>query len=159
MRRVVNKAIEHHKKLTWLLIIFSVAMLFFSPLEELRKTLSETLSWVVPGLLLTEGLFVLGIFFMAASVEHELGLNPLKWRSHVRNVLRYVPQSRIFWTGFWVNAVGAVGSGVVLGVAIVVGLPVTSWGLIWLPFLDLGLTIALRAVILELKKETTLEKA
>ena len=159
MKRVLKKAIEHKVKLIWILIIASIAMLFFSPLNELKDKLADTLLWVFISLLVTEGLFILGIILMAAAVEHDLGLNPFKWRSHLKTVLKHVPESRLFWLGFWVNATGAVGTGLVISVAVVTSLPVTSWGLIFLPFMDLGLTIALRATILELKKDVSLEQA
>lgn len=159
MRKVLRKSIEHHKKIMWFLVALSVIMLFFSPLNELKDIVSQNLPWVLTGLIITEGLFVLGLIFMAYSVEHELGLNPFKWRSHFKKVAKHIPESRVFWLGFWLNAIGAFGSGVVVGLGILISLPVTSWGLIWLPFLDLSLTIALRATILELRREMQVEKA
>jgi hypothetical protein len=155
---MLEKTIKHHKKIMWALVAASIAMLFFSPLNELKETVSEALPWVLTGVLITESLFVIGIIIMAIAVEYELGLNPLKWRSHIKSVLHHVPENRLFWIGFWINAIGALGSGIVVAAGILISLPATSWGLIWLPFLDLSLTVALRITILELKKETTVEE-
>jgi hypothetical protein len=159
MKKVVKKAIEHKVKLMWILVLASIAMLFLSPFNELKEKLIGTLPWVFLSLLVTEGLFTAGIVLMAASVEHDLGLNPLKWRKHLKTVLKHVPENQLFWWGFWINATGALGTGLVLSIAVITSLPATSWGIIILPFMDLGLTIALRATILELKKDITLEQA
>ena len=59
-----------------------------------------------------------------------------------------VSVSPAFWTGFVVNTIGGVGTGVVLAVGIVLGLPPQSWGLLVLPVLDLVLTAAVRGAVL-----------
>jgi hypothetical protein len=64
--------------------------------------------------------------------------------SHVANKCN---DSRLFWVGFWLSVVGASGDGIVLIIGIGKSLPVASWGLMILPFWDLGLTYLIRKAI------------
>lgn len=84
---------------------------------------------------------------MAWSVGVRMGLNPLGWRARMDTVLARLNRSPLFWTGLAVNTVGAIGTGVVLVAAIVAGLPVSAWGLLVLPAVDLSLTGAVRAAV------------
>lgn len=64
--------------------------------------------------------------------------------AHVANKCN---NSKIFWLGFWLSVVGASGDGIVLIIGIGRALPISSWGLMILPFWDLGLTYIIRKAI------------
>ena len=148
-----NKFLIHHKKIAAIIIIFSIILSFFSPIGKTIDKIAEVSPQILIGVGITEGLFVIGLLIMAGVVGFELGPNPLKWKRQFKKVAHHLPEDNWFWVGFWINATGALGSGVVVAWGVIKALPPQSWGLIWIPFLDLGLTIVIRASILELKRE------
>jgi hypothetical protein len=148
-----DKLLLHHKKITLFIVVASLVASFLTPIEQTISRLAEFAPGVLLAVGVTEALFVLGLVIMAGTVGFELGPNPLKWKQHFVRVVRHLPADKWFWAGFWVNAAGALGTGIVLAWAVVKALPPQSWGLIWVPFLDLGITVFIRATILELKRE------
>ena len=131
----------------WVLVALSVLSLVFSPLGPVIERVREVGPWVALGLLISEALFIAGLAVMAWSVGVRLGPNPLRWRERLSEVLASLDRSPMFWTGLVANTVGAVGTAVVLGWAVVAGLPVSAWGLLVLPLADLSLTVAVRAAV------------
>ena len=150
VRRTIAK---HHRKLIWVLLVISAVFLILSPYEELRLRIEENIPWIIGGLLISESIFVIGIFIMATRIGYELGLNPIKWRAHLHTVAHHIPEDKPFWVGFWVNTIGAVGSGVIFAYGIIRTFPVESWGVAWIAFLDLSITFTVRAAVLELRNE------
>ena len=92
-------------------------------------------------------MFIAGIAIMAATVGVPLGWNPLQWRSRFDDVIARLNRSPWFWLGLVINTLGAAGSALVVVTAIAYGLPMSAWGLLVLPFLDLAVTVAVRAAI------------
>lgn len=90
---------------------------------------------------------------MAGSVGFELGKNPLVWKKHFHQITKELPDNKTFWIGFWINAAGALGTGVLLSIGIIQVLPAQSWGLLWIAFVDIALTLTVRGAILELRRE------
>lgn len=131
----------------WLLAGLSLASLVFSPLGPLIERAREVGPWVGLGLVVSEALFILGLAVMAWSVGVRMGLNPLRWRDRWATVLARLDRSPMFWLGLIVNTVGAVGTAVVLGGAVLTGLPRSAWGLLVLPVADLSLTVAVRTAV------------
>lgn len=131
----------------WALIAVSIGSLLFSPLESTIDRAKRVGPWVGLGLVVTEALFIFGLAVMAWSVGVRMGLNPLAWRARMDTVLARLNRSPLFWTGLAVNTVGAIGTGVVLVAAVVAGLPVSAWGLLVLPAVDLSLTAAVRTAV------------
>jgi len=148
-----NKLLLHHKRITLLVILVSIIASFLTPVGETINKVSQVAPDVLVGVGVTEALFVIGLVIMATVVGFELGMNPFKWKQHFKIVAHHLPQDKWFWIGFWINAAGALGTGVILAWAVVKALPPQSWGIIWVPFLDLGLTVFIRASVLELKRE------
>ena len=149
-----------HKKINlknkWVLIglvIASDLLVFISPLGELKEKFTNQAPEFAVAILVTEILFILGLFIMAYSVGHSLGKNIFKWKKQLKNIVKDIPDNRLLWVGFWTNTIGAVGTGIAVGVAIIKILPPQSWGLLWLAFIDLGITLAIRTAVWELKEE------
>lgn len=144
-----------YKYLLWGIITVSLAFLVFSPLDKVIDEVRVAAPWVVGGFFLTEGMFITGLVLVALSASMSIG-NPLKLRGRAKEVLHEaateVANSRLFWVGFWLNASGAFGSGMVAVVAVMATLPVQSWGISLLAFMDLSATIALRAAVIGLAK-------
>jgi len=109
----------------------------------LVERIVATLPWVGIGVIVTEVLFVSGLLIMALSLGIRIR-NPLKLRREIKSVLSASTASKTFWAGFWVNAVGAVGTGLLACAGIISVFPVTSWGLMYLPLIDLVATVAIR---------------
>lgn len=133
--------------LFWGLIILSIGSLIFAPLGPTIDRVKEVGPWVAIGLLVSEALFILGLAIMAATVGVKLGLNPLRWRGQFDAILAKLDRTPLFWVGLALNTIGALGTGVVVLIATVVGLPPTAWGLLVLPLADLSLTAAVRAAV------------
>lgn len=64
-----------------------------------------------------------------------------------RHVASKCNQSKLFWFGFWLSVIGACGDGFIIIWGIGKTLPVSSWGLMILPFWDLSLTYIIRRAI------------
>lgn len=132
----------------WSLIVFSVYSLVFSPLGETKDQLESSALWLLMGIFLTETLFISGLAVMAAAIGVKVR-NPLKLRKELKKILRASFRSRLFWVGFWTNAVGAIGTTALIGFGILTVLPTKSWGLIVLIVADLSSTVVLRNYILQ----------
>lgn len=152
MKRFLKK---HIKTLAYVIFLLSILELVYVLVAgDSTNEVVDSLPGVFVLTLVSEALFIVGLIVMAYAVEHELGKNPLKWRKHLKKVIRQVPNSRIFWVGFWINAIGALATGIIwLGAVILSDLPLQTWGILWLPISDILLTISLRASIIELKNE------
>lgn len=150
---VQNSAAEHRRAfpvrrtLFWGLIILSIGSLIFAPLQPTIDRVKEVGPWVAIGLVVSEILFVIGLAVMAGTVGVKLGFNPLKWRSQFDVILAKLDRSPLFWVGLVINTIGAIGTGVVVLIATLTGLPPTAWGLLVLPLADLSLTAAVRAAV------------
>lgn len=125
------------------LVAFSIGSVFFTPLDPVLAQMKAVLPWLGIGVVVTETMFVVGLVIMAAALGVEIR-NPLRLRKSIKDILAAAVQTPTFWAGFWVNATGACATAVMLGTAIVMALPVTSWGLMYFPALDLAATVAIR---------------
>jgi len=154
---------KYESYILWAVIIFSLGSLFFSPTQPIVDQLKANLPWVATGILLSEITLTIGFLLMLSiatpafvrsltkSIKNAvMGIIHIKkmvdefdW-AHVANRCN---NSKIFWIGFWVSVLGASGDGVVLITAIGNTLPITSWGMMILPFWDLGLTFIIRRAI------------
>lgn len=125
------------------LVAFSIGSVFFTPLERVMAQTKAVLPWLGIGLVVTETMFIAGLTLMGAALGLEVR-NPLRLRKSIKKILGAAVQTRAFWVGFWVNAVGACATALLLGTAVVLVLPATSWGLVYFAALDLAATIAIR---------------
>jgi hypothetical protein len=165
-RKLYNYSMKRPKYesyILWIVIILSVISLFFSPTQPLLEQLKASLPWVTAGILLSEILLTIGSLLMLSvatpafiksltnSTKSALigilhikkTVDELDWTP----VARKCNDSKLFWLGFWISIVGASGDGIILIIAIGNTLPITSWGLMILPFWDLGLTLVIRRAI------------
>lgn len=129
--------------LLWGLLIYSVGSLFFMPIGPILDRFKAVVPWIGTGVIATEALFIIGLLVMATSLGLRIH-NPFQLRKQMKSILQEAVASRMFWNGFWINAVGACGSSLLLCIGIFSALPVTSWGLVYLPIADLATTIAIR---------------
>jgi hypothetical protein len=152
-----------HKKIFWIIIFISFLGLFFTPFKPIFDELKRTLPWVASGILLSEILLTAGFitmisiatpaFFISFKKSLKIALydimniksivGNINW-THVANKCN---SSVIFWLGFWISVIGACGDGIILILAIGKSLPIQSWGLMIIPFWDLGLTYMVRKAI------------
>jgi hypothetical protein len=123
-------------------------MIALSPLDSTIERVKQIAPWVGLGLIITEALFIGGLALMAWSVGIRLGPNPLQWRARMDAILARLNSSPLFWAGLALNTIGAIGTGVVVVVAITAGLPTSAWGLLVLPLGDLTLTAAVRGAVI-----------
>lgn len=163
----------YHSYLLWLVIIFSVVNLFYSPNNNLINQLIKTLPWVGLGILISEIILTIGFLMMLyiaaplmvrkilKSIKNAINgifnikkdVEELNWE----HVAKRCNVSLFFWSGFYVSIVGALGDGIVLILGIGKTLPIGSWGLMLLPFWDLGLTFIIRRAIYQgVKKSSSL---
>ncbi|MCA9349265.1 hypothetical protein KC878_03975 [Candidatus Saccharibacteria bacterium] len=148
---------RHSKKILAVLLLATIAEIALSfAFDKTPEKLVESLPWLLGLAGLTEALFILGLVIMAYSVGHDLGWNPIKWHGHLKSIVHKVSLDKLFWVGFWVNTTGALGTGIVWLIAILYGLPISSWGSLWLPLADIALTVSLRSAVFELKREKAL---
>lgn len=136
-----SKSLE--RGLLWSLVLFSIGSLIFTPFHALWDSVLHALPWLGTGVIVTEAMFIGGLCIMAASMGIQIR-NPFALRKELKNILREGAATQAFWTGFWVNALGACGSSVLLGAGICITLPITSWGLLWIPAADLAVTASIR---------------
>ena len=144
---------KHHKKITAVIVPVSVLSLFLSPLDKVKDKIMGSAPELLALLATSELLFIAGIIIMASAVGLELGKNPLTWRKHFHGLVKEITTDNLFWTGFWINAVGALATGILIGVGVVILLPPQSWGLIWLAVADIAITLLIRGAVLELRQE------
>lgn len=131
--------------LLWGLVVFSLGSLVFAPLHTLQEKLVHALPWVGTGVILTEAMFIGGLCIMATSIGMKVHVRTVfSLRAELKEILSASTATPTFWVGFWMNAIGAVGSGLVTAAGIFMALPVTSWGLACIPFADLVVTIVIR---------------
>lgn len=131
----------------WGLIVASIGLIVVSPFDSTLSKIKQVGPWVGGGLAVSESLFILGLALLAWSAGVNLGANPFKWKSHTQELLAKLDRTPLFWVGLAINTVGAVGTGLVLAVGVVAGLPWQSWGLLTIPVADLAVTVSLRSVI------------
>lgn len=147
-----NVYYRHRKIILILLLIFTVLEIAIVPLNASATELSRLPTFATL-LLISEILFILGILLMALSIEHDLGPNPLKWRKQLKHLVKNMRTDKRFWVGFWMNMIGALGTGVIVFIGIILVLPIQSWGILWLPIADITITLLLRATVLEIRNE------
>ena len=105
-------------------------------------------------LIVTETLFVVGAVVAVIALGHTtfagIGANPSKWLVGWKSARAYrdrsqeIARSRLFRFGFMMNWAGALGTGIVAFVGIIVVLPSTAWGLLVFPILDIAATVGWR---------------
>ncbi len=140
----------HKKKLLVVLVVLTVLESIFVTATGMIKQLIEAVPIAILLSIVSESLFTIGIGIMAYSAGHSLGWNVLGWRKHVEALMKTVSASRLFLFGFWVNFIGALGTGVVWLIVILVSLPLSGWILLWLPAFDIALTFAVRAAFADI---------
>lgn len=129
----------------WSVVVVSVAMLLLTPLTDVSDRARAVAPWAGIALVMSELLFVAGLLVIAVAAGVRLPRNPLAWRAELPGLLASLHRTPAFWIGLIVNTVGALGTAIVLIVAITRGLPWQSWGLLVLPAADLVLTLTIRA--------------
>lgn len=109
-------------------------------------------------MLINEVFFTSGLIMIAGSLGRHIfagaGANPINWvralwgiRAKTTELLHSIADSRMFRVGFTLNWIGAVGTGLIPTVGIVVLLPYTAWGIAVLPLIDVVASIGIRAPI------------
>lgn len=146
---------QHRKKFITLLLAITIVELIFLPLNFSPESLHGLPEFSIL-LLFSELFFIVGLALMAFSVEHDLGPNPFKWRKNIKKLMQHVPSDKKFWLGFYINMFGALATGLVFFIGIILFLPVEAWGVLWIPVFDIIVTLLLRASILQLRKEALL---
>lgn len=137
-----------------ILVVLSVLIVLVQPYERIHTLLEANQAWLlIISLLFSEALFIAGIIVMASVVGHDLGKNPLKWRHHVSKLAKKAISHTIFWLGFWLNAIGAVSTTLLLSVATIRYLPKEAAPLLGIALFDLFTTFALRREIISITKD------
>jgi hypothetical protein len=144
---------KHLKMLGVLIVITSLMSIALSPIDRVGAKIIANAPEILWAFFISETLFLLGILIMASRIGYELVINPYHWRKHYRTILKNIPEDTPFWVGFWINTVGALGTGVAILFGVVLTLPAHSWGISWVGFADLGITITVRSAVIELRRE------
>lgn len=145
--------------LVWTIVLASVAWTIYnwSGLTQIKEELDKVAAFAIL-LLLTEICFVIGAIMVAAglgkSIFRGTGYNPIAWlkaigklRGEYHSFAERINTSTSFRIGFNLNWIGAVGTGLVLAIGILVVLPATAWGLLILPALDIAASFGWRTPI------------
>lgn len=146
----------------WAVRIIVIASLMWtvanwSALTEIKDELDEAIIFVIL-FAFSEVCFIVGALLVAVgtgkTIFADTGKNPLnrlrailRVRSTYRKFVADAPRSGAVRFGFHLNWFGALATGVFAAVGIIVVLPMTSWGLLVLPLLDIVATIGWRAPI------------
>jgi hypothetical protein len=99
------------------------------------------------GLAITEGLFVGGIGLMAASQKKKVLTKEIFSKKYIKEEIigKPIDSNRTFRTGLGINSVGALGSGVIIGVGAIEALPPAMIApSLALAGLDIAATVAIR---------------
>lgn len=130
--------------LLWGLVFLSVGFLFFTPYDQLLDNAKQVLPWVGTAVVLSEALFIIGLIIMAIAAGTSIR-HPWRLRREIKTLFRdTVVKSRLFWVGFSINVIGALGSTGSICVALFMVLPVQSWAIILIPLADILATVLLR---------------
>ncbi len=139
----------------WLVLVavgLAIGGLALAPLGDVIDTARVAAPWVVVGLLVSEGLFIAGLGTMIVATGSRLPSNPFRWRAQLLDALKGALHTKVFWLGFWVNLVGAVGTAVIGAAAVFIVLPPLGYGLLIVPALDLFATVVIRSAVVSLDK-------
>lgn len=113
---------------------------------ELKDQAIEAAPWVAGGLAVSEGMFIAGASMMIASIGDKVG-NPLKIKEKIPAIAEKANDSKLFKAGFWINAIGAVGTAAVVTTGVAKELPPESYPLFLIPAIDLAITVKIRTMI------------
>ena len=150
--------------LVWTIVTISMAWTAYD-WNGLRSAEHQigTVVWLATVLVLCDFAFFGGAFLVAAALGRRVlagtGGNPLlmvraviDYRATYVGLAGHANGSRLFQFGFILSWVGGTVSGLILTVGILIILPVSAWGLLVLPALDLIATLRWRASIASLLK-------
>lgn len=145
--------------LIWTVVLASMGWTAYnwSGLDRVRHRLGDA-AIIAVLLILCEVSFVIGAALVAVGLGREAfrgtGHNPLRWiaallqvRSQFKVLAACVSNNKLFRFGFYLNWMGAFGTGLVLLIGIIIVLPVTAWGIAILPLLDIVATFGWRLPI------------
>lgn len=138
------------KRVFWGVIALSAVWTIVGPLGDVIDQVAPKLPWIGALIGVSEALFTAGVLTMAAAMGLRVGFNPMRWwrlRGQIRDIAFLDHPNPLFWVGFWVNVVGAVGSGLIVTIAVLTTMPPLSWGLSLFGFADLSLTFIVRREI------------
>lgn len=145
IQKIRSSVSPHKRKLLILLMVLTVLEAIFVSATGLVKQLVEAVPVAILVSIISESLFIIGIGIMGISAGQALGWNILTWRRHIESLMKTVSADKWFLLGFWINFVGALGTGLVWLIVILVTLPPSGWLFLWLPVVDIILTFAVRA--------------
>jgi hypothetical protein len=158
MRNLKTHFLEHWPKykLTGVsaIVIFSLVwtVLDWSRFDGLKDRAVQSVPLAL-GLGVTELLFVAGALLMALTAGNELFEGWTKhsaWkkvglaRKNYKALAHSLAVSPLFSAGFWLNFAGAVGTSLILILAVFKFVPVAGWGLLILLIIDLAATFGWR---------------
>lgn len=123
-----------------------VATPLATPFGQTVKSLAETTKYVGPGMVAAEMAWIGGAAMMLAAIGKKV-LNPLKIRSHFREIPEAAAESNLFMAGLVVNTTAALAEFAIPTLAVTTKLPVESWGVLAVSTFDLIATVALRRLI------------
>jgi hypothetical protein len=145
--------------LVWAIVAVSIGWTLYdwNGLTAVEGRLSSVFALAV-ALVVSECMFVAGSCMVAAALGRHVfagvGASPVRAlravagiRGQYREIAARATKSRMFTWGFVINWIGAAMTGVVVFVGILIVLPMTAWGLLVLPVLDLVATFGWRVPI------------
>lgn len=159
MRRIrLKRASEHASGAALVLFLLGVVLtLIFSPLGRLAHDLAQTAPWVAVSVVVSEVFWIVGAACMVAAIGGRVG-NPLRLRGRWQEITTGITRTPLFWCGFWLNAVGALGTALAVAIGTAVALPAYAWpGGIGFALLDILATIAARSGLLASRATQRLE--
>lgn len=136
--------------------VLSAVNAAFGPVHEAIDGLKDNAPYVGAGVLASEAMFIVGAAIMAGSVGAKIG-NPFN-KGKIDEIYRKANSSRAFKAGFIINTLGAVGDFFAIAPAVVSSLKPSSWGILALPLMDLGLTYKVRKMMMDRVKNFTKEE-
>lgn len=129
------------------LVACTIIVLIMYDSSEVLNGIKKNADWIVFALAITEVCFIAGIVMMSFVVFKTIR-NPFKQRAQLRELVRQGIRTWSFNIGFVLNAIGAVGTSLVLIFAATTTLPIYAWSILFLPVVDLVVTVALRIALI-----------
>jgi hypothetical protein len=142
-----NRALEwirkQQLKLALGVVAVSTVLTVGTDFEHTKDQVIEAAPWIGASLAASEVAWIGGGAMMLAGIGSKIG-NPFKIRGRMDEIAEKANESKLFKTGFAINAAAAVGQAGILTEGIITNMPAESWGYLAFPALDLGATLVIR---------------
>ncbi len=131
-----------------ILVACTIVVMIAYDSSDVVYDIKKNADWIVLALVITEACFIAGIVIMSFAVFKTIR-NPFRQRGQLNELVRQGVRTWSFNIGFVLNAIGAIGTSLVLISAATTTLPIYAWSILLLPVIDLFVTVVLRIALIK----------